>query len=223
MDAVGVSFSAVLLLGLSFGSGPCNIACLPYLGPVLFTRGGGVRHAWHTLLPFSLGRVTGYSLLGTLAGASGAVLMDWLQAPWMRGLLGAATLLVALALLRKRRQGSCSTRPQAETQTIQPPRKLLPSSLFLMGAGMALTPCAPLGMVLLAAAASASASIGFSLGFAFGLGAVIIPAFIFGFAVAHLSQELKNHLSQWRGKLEDFGIGLLVLMGISTALGWISA
>ena len=42
LEPVSLSFGAALLLGLSFGAGPCNIACLPYLGPVFLSRGGGL-------------------------------------------------------------------------------------------------------------------------------------------------------------------------------------
>ena len=59
--AATLTFGAALLLGLGFGAGPCNIACLPFLGPVFVASGGGVRRAWRVLLPFSLGRLTGYA------------------------------------------------------------------------------------------------------------------------------------------------------------------
>ncbi len=80
---VSLSFGAALLLGLSFGSGPCNIACLPYLGPVFVATGNGVRQAWRTLLPFSLGRMTGYALLGGAAGWAGLLVEEWIASPWV--------------------------------------------------------------------------------------------------------------------------------------------
>ena len=83
LDPVSLSFGAALLLGLSFGSGPCNIACLPYLGPVFLTNSEGVRGSWRTLLPFSLGRLTGYALLGTVAGAAGLFVPEWIAGPWV--------------------------------------------------------------------------------------------------------------------------------------------
>jgi sulfite exporter TauE/SafE len=70
LEPVVLSFGAALLLGLGYGAGPCNIACLPYLGPVFAATEGGIRGAWRTLLPFSLGRITGYALLGGLAADS---------------------------------------------------------------------------------------------------------------------------------------------------------
>ncbi len=34
MDSLTLGFSAAMIMGLAFGAGPCNITCLPYLGPV---------------------------------------------------------------------------------------------------------------------------------------------------------------------------------------------
>jgi sulfite exporter TauE/SafE len=230
LDPVSLSFGAALLLGLSFGSGPCNLACLPYLGPVLMTSSDGIRGAWRTLLPFSLGRLTGYSLLGSGAGAVGLFVQDWIAGPWVRWLLGGATILVALSLLRRQRTAAVICRKSNTGNSVaveingksNAARAVLPGGLFLMGAGMALNPCAPLTMVILAAATSASAAAGLSLGFGFGLGAVILPTLIFALGVAHFGQQVREHLWQWRRSLENASVGLLLLLGTGTALGWIA-
>jgi len=230
LDPVTLSFSAALLLGLSFGAGPCNIACLPYLGPVLMSSGQEVRSAWRTLLPFSLGRLGGYALLGAGAGALGLVVQDWIAESWVRWLLGGATMLVAVSLLLRRRSAdSCQLPPHRNEPvrlTLGPrphrPRKMLPGGLFLMGAGMALNPCTALTTVVLAAATSASAGAGLSLGIGFGLGAVLLPGLIFVFGVAHIGSEIRRHLGRWRSTLDKAAIGLLLLLGSATALGWIT-
>ena len=87
-EAITLSFAAALLLGLGFGAGPCNIACLPYLAPVFLAGGSGVSNSWRVILPFSLGRVTGYSLLGLLAGWLGGDLANRLDLAPTRWLLG---------------------------------------------------------------------------------------------------------------------------------------
>jgi sulfite exporter TauE/SafE len=232
LEPVVLSFSAALLLGLGYGAGPCNIACLPYLGPVFAATQGGIRGAWRTLLPFSLGRITGYALLGGLAGGIGLLVEDWLASPWVRWVLGVATVMVALSLLFRRRSGcakaSCQTKPEV---TLQPAtshpgkpqgRRLLPGSLFLMGLGMALNPCAPLTTVVLASATSASIISGISLGTGFALGAVFVPTWVFAFGVAHFGEQIRHHLSQHRGALENTSVALLVLTGTATAMGWIT-
>jgi cytochrome c biogenesis protein CcdA len=226
LEPITLSFGAVLLLGLGFGSGPCNIACLPYLGPVFVATGDGISKAWRILLPFSLGRITGYTLLGAFAGWVGLLVQDWIASPWVRWVLGGATILVALSLLWRRRSkpvGCTSTASSAKVEfgaEKRPP--LLPGGLFLMGTGMALNPCAPLTSVILAAATTASALSGLVLGASFGLGAVAVPTLIFAFGVAHFGTQLREHMGRWGNALENTSIGLLLLMGTGTAMGWIA-
>ncbi|MES9963388.1 MAG: sulfite exporter TauE/SafE family protein [Candidatus Sedimenticola sp. 20ELBAFRAG] len=227
LEPVTLSFGAALLLGLSFGSGPCNIACMPYLGPVFVATGNGIRQAWRTVLPFTLGRMTGYALLAAAAGWAGVLVEDWIDAPWVRWLLGAATILVALSLLwRRRKPVACSQslkpQPSVPATALGKPSPALPGSLFCMGMGMALNPCAPLSTVILAAATTASITAGLSLGLGFALGAVAVPTLIFTFGVAHFGAQLKEHMGRWRNALENTSVGLLMLMGAATAMGWIA-
>jgi sulfite exporter TauE/SafE len=233
IEPVSLSFGAALLLGLSFGAGPCNIACLPYLGPVFTTSDQGIRGAWRTLLPFSLGRISGYTLLAGAAGWAGLWVDDLIAGPWVRWVLGGATVLVALSILWRRRsdgcQSACSTTASLniESGSTAPEsrdigRSSLPGSLYLMGFGMALNPCAPLTTIILAAATSASIFAGASLGIGFALGAVALPTVIFAFGVAHFGHQIRLHLARHRTALENTSIGLLVLIGSATALGWIT-
>ncbi len=227
-EAVTLSFAAALVLGLGFGAGPCNIACLPYLAPVFLAGDSRVGSSWRVILPFSLGRVCGYSLLGLSAGWLGGDLADRLDLAPTHWILGGATLLVALALWwRRGRNPACG---EGNTARVAPPTvskpqgggNLLPSGLFFVGAGLALNPCLPLGTVLMAAAASGSGSAGLSLGIGFGIGAALIPALVFGVGMAHFGTEVRNHLAQWRPRLEQAGIAMLIIMGIGTATGWIA-
>ena len=228
LEPVSLSLGAALLLGLSFGSGPCNIACLPYLGPVFAATGDGIRASWRILLPFSAGRISGYAALGMVSGWLGLLVQEWIAAPWVRWLLGGATIVVALSLLfRRNRRGAACATGQVQVSTIGRETSagrgsLLPGGLFFMGAGMALNPCAPLTTVILAAATTADAQSGMFLGLLFGLGAVLIPTLIFSLGVAHFGQQLKQHMSRWGSVLEHTSIALLLLMGAGTALGWIS-
>jgi sulfite exporter TauE/SafE len=231
LEPVVLGFGAALLLGLGYGAGPCNLACLPYLGPVFVATDGGIRGAWRTLLPFSLGRVSGYALLGGLAGGLGLLVEDWLASPWVRWALGAATVLVALSMLIRRRSACASACHSSQSlpltevggkTTTSTAASMLPGSLYLMGLGMALNPCAPLTTVLLASATSASIITGFSLGSGFALGAVFVPTWVFAFGVAHFGDQIRHHLRQHRNTLENTSVALLVLTGTATALGWIT-
>jgi len=95
MDSITIGFSAALLMGLAFGAGPCNITCLPYLGPVfLGQKNNDMRTSWQTIVPFSLGRLFGYTLLGTLAGAFGLSITQWIEQGLAGQVLGTATILI---------------------------------------------------------------------------------------------------------------------------------
>lgn len=235
LEPVVLSFSAALLLGLGYGSGPCAIACLPFLGPVFTATGGGRREIRHTLLPFSLGRLSGYALLGGAAGGLGLLVEDWLAGPWARWLLGAATLLVALSILRARRkQGRCAAdRPPGPVAVALPTTgrhgsrasangRSLQGGLYLVGLGLALNPCAPLTTVMLASASSASIITGLTLGSGFALGAVLFPSLILAFGAAHFGQQIRQHLAQHRRALENTSLALLIATGAATALGWMT-
>ena len=230
MDIVQLTIPAVLLMGLAFGAGPCNVTCLPYLGPVLL-QGEGVKSSWKILVPFTLGRLTGYSSLGLIAGLAGQLLVDWLQSSLAGWILGLAAIAVGIRLFVKRSDNTAchSISPQQQTihfhkqASTQPTatKSLLPGALFLMGVGMALNPCVPLATVLAAAATGGSMLLGVSLGLSFGVGAVILPTLFFGILIAHFGTELRNNLGQWKHHIEKFSGSLLILLGLATTAGWI--
>lgn len=227
MDPITLTLPLAMLSGLAFGAGPCNITCLPYLGPV-FLRGEGIKKSWRILLPFTLGRLTGYSSLGLAAGMAGQALSELLQSSLAGWILGVAAILVGLNLIRGSTKCN-SHRPakkEARVNFVQQdsPAKqqtLMPLGLFTMGAGMALNPCVPLTAVLTAAAASGNAITGLGLGFSFGVGAVLIPVLVFSFLIAHLGRELKQQLQHWSQHVQRAAGSLLVLLGVATAIGWV--
>lgn len=233
VEVAAFSIPMALALGLVFGAGPCNITCLPYLGPVFVASDNNRRQVWRTVAPFSAGRLAGYATLGVAAGALGQALEKWLATPLIGWLLGGATIVVGLSLLwrryrpqqRKCKASSNSTvsisldKLKAEQAPTIPPT--MSGGLFFMGAGMAFNPCAPLGTVLLAASATGSAVGGLGLGLGFGAGAVVIPTLLFGFGVAHFGRQLREHMQRWLPTLEMAAAVLLILLGLSTVLGWV--
>ncbi|HKJ76404.1 MAG TPA: sulfite exporter TauE/SafE family protein, partial [Gammaproteobacteria bacterium] len=98
----------------------------------------------------------------------------------------------------------------------------LPTALFGMGAAMALNPCMPLATVLLAAAATASWFSGGLLGLGFGLGAVVVPAVVFGLLVAHIGDQIRSHLARWERGLTRAAGAMLLVLGTTTAAGWVA-
>lgn len=217
--AVGIPMA--LSLGLMYGLGPCLVSCLPYLGPVFLARDFGVRRSWRVVLPLSLGRLLGYAGIALAAGLAGHAVTDGAAAPALRLLVGGAAVMVGLALVWRRPACATAAGPEAPLRridTLAEPRPLLPGGLFLMGLSMAMTPCAPLGVVLFSAAASARAGHGALLGLSFGLGAIVVPTLVYGLGAAYLGARLREQLGAWRPRIELASAGLLILTGASHLL-----
>jgi sulfite exporter TauE/SafE len=219
-----VGLPMAVTLGFAFGMGPCLISCLPYLGPVFLGSDGGIRQSWRILLPLSLGRLTGYGALGMASGLAGQLVSDLIGSGIVRTLLGVAALFVGLSLLwRARAEKSCTTNengPQPLRRVLPnaPARGLMPGGLYLMGVGMALNPCAPLGIVMFSAAATASGTGGALLGIGFGVGAIAVPALVYGIGVAYFGQQLRVKLGDWRQGIVALAAGLLILSGLGNLL-----
>jgi sulfite exporter TauE/SafE len=215
-----VGLPMAMTLGFAFGMGPCLISCLPYLGPVFLGSDGGIRQSWRILLPLSLGRLTGYGALGAASGLAGQFASDLIGGGVVRALLGVAALFVGLSLLlRMRADKSCPANEDRSTPLrrilpASPARGLLPGGLYLMGVGMALNPCAPLGIVMFSAAATASGTGGALLGIGFGAGAITVPALVYGIGVAYFGQQLRIKLGDWRQRIAMLAAGLLILSGL---------
>ena len=227
VPAAQIGLPMAFTLGFTFGMGPCLLACLPYLGPVFLNCDGGVRQSWRILLPLSLGRLTGYVGFGLAGGLLGQVVSERIDSSQVKLVLGAAAMMVGLALLwrvvggRKACGGenTCASTgkpavmPLLRLDKPAPPAGLMPGGLYLMGLSMALTPCAPLGVVLVAATALASAGGGALLGLSFGLGAVLVPSLVYGLGVAYFGQRLREQLGPWRNRIQVLSAALLILTG----------
>lgn len=213
-----VGLPMAFTLGFAYGIGPCLVACMPALGTVFLAKEYGWRRSWQAILPLSLGRLTVYACLSALAGWAGANLRGGVAPAQLSLVVGAATLLIGIALLWPRPRSCARTKDAATTQVLSraaPPRALLPGGLYLMGIGLGLTPCVPLGAVLVAAAASGSAGHGALLGVGFGLGAILIPSLVYGLGVAWFGERLRHQLGHLRRPIETLAAGLLILVGLS--------
>ena len=222
MEAATLGIGAAMLMGLAFGAGPCNITCLPYLGPVLMGSNG----SWRIVIPFSAGRLFSYAVVGAVAGGVGGLSRAYFEGELGAIMLGIATIAMGLLMLAKseRASGGCSKTASNDNEkpvTLHSTRKPKSFTLFAMGAGMALNPCAPLATVLMAAAITSQMSTGLALGLAFGLGAVLIPTLLFVYLISQMSQQMRAHLSQHRKTLERSAAALLILLGAATMAGWV--
>lgn len=220
-----VSAPMAATLGFAYGMGPCLISCLPFLGPVFLASDGGIKKSWKIILPLSLGRLTAYSTFGLIVGMLGHYVKDTIANDTVRIVIGCAVLMVGLALLLRKPGGACAT---VQTQSVplqrmdkrESPKTLLPGGLFLMGIGMTLSPCAPLGIVLFSASLTGSAAGGLLLGASFGLGAIVIPALAYGIGMAYLGTNLREQLQSWRPMIERISALLLIAVGIGNLARW---
>lgn len=217
-----VGLPMAFALGLVYGLGPCLVSCLPYLGPVFLARDFSWRRSWRVVLPLSFGRLAGYAAFGALAGWVGHYAKEGMAvSSSLHVLIGAAALMVGISLLRQRPPAcAMAAAPAGEAVPMRrfdvgrEVRPLLPGGLFLMGIGMALTPCGPLGVVLFSAAASGGTASGLLLGSSFGLGAIVVPSLVYGLGVAYFGRHLRQQLGPWLPRIEWLSAGLLILVGL---------
>lgn len=233
-------FSA-FLIGLSFGSGPCNLSCLPYLGPVLLGP-GAERPFAAVVLPFMTGRLLGYFTMGVSAALLGSVIKEYISHPVVPIFAAIISLWLALKMWRQAADKKCAT-AHAPVTTPNSSASLSfskapmsnPSSaniiasdeqplvernawqLAMLGFSLALNPCIPLLGLLAAAAQSANPIWGGMIALSFGLGAIVIPSLLVRYGVALLGRELRTQLSQWQVGLTRTGALMLVLVAINTA------
>ncbi len=219
VDQTLLTIPMATLLGLVFGMGSCTIACLPFLGPVFIASEGGVRRSWRIMLPFSLGRLTSYALLATAAGLTGKILGNSVAGQELRWLLGMAALILGIAMLLRRpgqnrcTQGANNEVPLQRDLRNESAEALMPGGLFLLGAGMALSPCAPLGSVIFSAAVGASAWHGLWLGLGFGIGAIVIPTIFYGIGFAWFGNRLREQLHNSHKHIVRLSAALLIITG----------
>ena len=95
---------------------------------------------------------------------------------------------------------------------------MMPGGLFLLGAGMALSPCAPLGSVLFSAAVCASVWHGLWLGLGFGTGAIVIPTIFYGIGFAWFGSRLRRQLRNSHRHIIRLSAALLILTGAGNLL-----
>lgn len=226
-----VSAPMAAALGFAYGMGPCLISCAPFLGPVFLASDGGIKKSWKIILPLSLGRLTAYATFGLSVGMAGHYVKGSISTDSVRIVVGCAVLMMGLALLLRKNSSHppCRGRNGSGANGVSvlqrmgkhaSPKTLLPGGLFLMGVGMTLSPCAPLGVVLFSASLSGSAGGGLLLGLSFGLGAIVVPALFFGIGMAYLGTQLREQLQSWRPKIERVSALLLIAVGVSNLARW---
>jgi sulfite exporter TauE/SafE len=216
---LGAAAAAGLLSGFSHCLGMCGPLVASFglsAGPV--PAGGarsGVARAALRQLPYHLGRVTTYGLLGALMGATGAFVdlagrlaglseaAAVLAGALMIGLgLGAAGVTAALRRFEARASG----------RVVEAVRRLAGSgaTLYPLGLLLGVLPCGVSWTIFLGAAGTGGPVPGLLLALAFGLGTV--PGLLLvGAASALLGQRARGRLARASG-LMVAALGLLFLL-----------
>jgi sulfite exporter TauE/SafE len=225
---------ALFLAGLAGGATHCAGMCAPFVLAQAGARadrsaGGGMlaRLSGAALLPYHLGRMLGYSMLGALAGATAGLLTELSGLRWLLALLllAAAILMAAQASARLPER----FRPQAHLPLpalpglgarlggLIAPLLAAPTGLRGVALGLALSalPCGMLYAALAGAAATGSAL----------AGAIAMAAFVLGTVPALVGVALLGRLFLRRAgpglQLAGaalFGLNAVVLAGMAWRL-----
>lgn len=212
-----VTLATVWLLGVSMGLTACTVTCLPFMGTWALGRASGQREAFVHTGVFLAGRVATYTVLSSLAGALGFGLAQALGGSWGNALIGGASVLAGVWLLRPAdRRCSPGSPPTVAPVRWQRKHDGLPP-LFL-GAALSLTPCTPLASLLALAAPCAGLPDCAAYGLAFGLGAAMTPILVLVPLAGRLGRELRAGrawLSRW---LVRGAAAVLIVLGLRRIL-----
>ena len=185
-----------LILGFTYGIGPCTISCAPLIVPLIMYSSKNRKEGVIYSIIFSLGRVLSYVLLGLITGWLGKQLNFYIS----KKILGIFFIILGIAIFFKV-QGRCILKSKFKITG--------PFMSFATGFIFGLGPCPPLIALLGMTALSKSALIGALMGLVFGIGTILSPLIILGF------------FSGWFAKQKEFkqiipyvSGAFLIIMGI---------
>ncbi|MBI4996066.1 MAG: sulfite exporter TauE/SafE family protein [Rhodocyclales bacterium] len=195
-----VTLATAWLLGVSMGMTACTVTCLPFMGTWALGRASGQGEAFLHTGVFLAGRVLTYTLLAALAGAIGVGLAKALGGSVGNAVIGGASILAGLWLLRRPASSCGGASPRLTRQPVRFQRKRDTLPPLFLGAALSLTPCMPLASLLALAANAGSAPQGAAFGLAFGLGAAMTPIIVLVPLAGRLGREIRSGrawLSRW--------------------------
>jgi sulfite exporter TauE/SafE len=157
-----------LVLGFTYGLGPCTISCAPLVVPLIMSVARNKTHGVILSLIFSAGRVAAYVILGLVSGLLGATLNFVIPNKIMGIIIILLGLTIILGLPNK-----CLFNTKVKITG--------PWISFIMGAAMGFGPCPPLIALLGLVVLTKSALTGALMGLVFGIGTVVSPLIILAF------------------------------------------
>lgn len=205
---------SLFIIALSYGATACMLTCMPLLSPILLANSTTRRQSLRILLPISLGRISGYIFLSLIAYLGAVMIKSLISDTVLMGyLLGSITLILAIRLWFSLRTSSCCN------TTTETPQQVIP--LFITGALLSMSLCAPVITMMTLSAASHSLTWAITYGAVFGLGATLLWFLFFSVVLTAILKESLIHLSRCRAFLQHAAPILLAGVGIAIFKGWI--
>ena len=204
---------SLFVVALSYGATACMLTCMPLLSPILLANSATRQQSLRVLLPVSLGRISGYIALSLIAYFGATVVKSLISDTALMGyLLGSVTLILAgrLWFSLKTSSSCCTTSSRPSQDQI---------SLFLTGALLSMSLCAPVITMMTLSAAAHSWLWAITYGAIFGLGATLLWFLFFSIVLTHLLKESLIHLSRYRNVLQHTAPLLLAGVGIAIFTG----
>lgn len=167
---------SALVLGFTYGIGPCTISCAPIVVPLLMASSKNRKQGVISSFVFSFGRVLSYVLLGFVTGWIGSKIDFFIS----KKILGIFFIILGLAVFFKF-QGKCILKSRIKITGYL--------MSFVTGFVYGLGPCPPLIALLGMAALSKSAIAGALMGLLFGIGTIISPIIILGFFSGWIAKQ----------------------------------
>jgi hypothetical protein len=191
------------------------LTCMPLLSPILLANSATRQQSLRVLIPISLGRISGYIALSLIAYMGATMIKSLISDTALMGyLLGSVTLILAgrLWFSLKSSTSCCTSSPNT-------PQGQIP--LFVTGALLSMSLCAPVITMMTLSASASSLAWAIAYGAVFGLGATLLWFLFFSVVLTTVLKESLIHLSRYRNTLQHLAPLLLAGVGISIFNGWI--
>jgi hypothetical protein len=191
------------------------LTCMPLISPILLANSATRQQSLKVLLPISIGRISGYIFLSLVAYAGANMVKSMISDTALMGyLLGSVTLILAVRLWFSLKASSscCTTSPQIPQGEF---------ALFITGALLSMSLCAPVITMMTLSATSSSLTLAITYGAVFGLGATLLWFLFFSVVLTTILKESLIHLSRYRNFLQHAAPLLLAGVGIAIFTGWI--
>jgi len=206
-----------LVLGLFYGLSLCAPSCLPHITSYIAGVGAGLRRALAITATYNVGRITAYTLVGSLAYMFKLLIDDVNIRPYQSYAsiaFGLVTIIIGASLLKRGDKScQCSLHDASSFHKNNVFGKVDAGS-FAMGLTRGLIICPPLMTLLIYGVTAPNPLNPLLMAFLFGLGTTLSPIFLLG----GIAGWLLNKATLWKKWIRLAGAGILLILGISAML-----